>query len=123
MILVKNPLNLQELAFSFAFNLDIAYKIWSEFVEHKKNKTHLNNKDSIFNAVYKDNCELKQLASTTDDLDKSSDEILNECKGLFENHYHLAVESLKSIEENSLNSDSDAIRSLESILLVMKSTI
>ena len=120
MILVKHPLNLQELAFSFAFNLDIAYKIWSEFVEHKKDKTHLSNKDSIFNAVYQDS---KQLTTTTNDPHESSDKILNECKGLFENHYHLAVENLKSIEQNSLNSDSDAIRSLESILLVMKSTI
>jgi len=137
MVLVENPSNLQDTAFNFALNLDIAHKVWSEIVKYKKDNNHFNQKESIFNAIYKDRYQPKHSAvdssitihnSYTQEINineenKFNESILNDCKLLFENHYTLALSNLKSLELNSINSDRDAIDSLESILNVMKSSV
>jgi hypothetical protein len=52
--LVKHSPRLQEQAWTFAKNLDIAHKIWSELNEFKQNNSLLNRSDTLINAIYKD---------------------------------------------------------------------
>ena len=52
--MVKHSPKLQEVAWTFAQNLDIAHKIWSELNEFKQNNSLLNRSDSLINAIYKD---------------------------------------------------------------------
>ena len=47
--------------------------------------------------------------------------VLNDCKLLFEDHYNLAMQDLKLLENE--NSEQEAIASLKSILNLMKSSI
>ena len=136
MLLVSHPSNLQEIAWNFAFHLDIAHKIWSDLYNFKQDENFLNNSDSILNAVYRDNYELKSpinqakksfISNIFDYSKKSIDEnlILNElfedCKLIFDKHYKIALTNLDQLENEF--SQKDAISSLKSILNVMKSTV
>lgn len=115
MVLVKHSTTLQDVAFNFALNLDIAHKIWSELYKYKKNQNRLVEKDTLFDAIYQD-----KYRGIVAEYDKH---VIGDCKVLFESHYSLALQNLRFLETNSQNSDSDAIESLESILNVMKNTI
>lgn len=115
MVLVKHSPTLQEAAFKFAIHLDISHKIWSEFMKYNKDKNHLNKNETLFRAVYLDKI------SSESELD--AENILGDCKLLFNEHYSLALKHLKSLEAGSENGDADAIESLESILNVMKNTL
>jgi hypothetical protein len=52
--LVRHSPKLQEVAWTFAKNLDIAHKIWFELNEFKQNNRLLHRSDTLINAIYKD---------------------------------------------------------------------
>ncbi len=120
MLLVKNSSRLQEDAFNFAKQLDITHKIWSEFVKYKKNRSHILDRDGLFEAIYRDRYRLETSEKNSGEFNES---ILLDGREMFENHYSLAWKSLESLEANAHNVDRSAIESLKSILDVMKKTI
>ena len=124
-ILVRHSPNLQDLVFSFSQNLDITHKIWSDLSEFNKSLTNesiyfiniLKNKpNSVINAVYND----KYLTNMSPN--ESIEEVLNDCRLLFDKHYLEAMNTLEQLEKEP-NSEPDSIASLKSILNVMKNTI
>ena len=55
MLLAQHSPKLQEVAWNFAKNLDIAHKIWSDLIDFSKNQKVLTNKpENILNAIYND---------------------------------------------------------------------
>lgn len=129
MVLVKHSQALQEVAYNFGMHLDITHKIWTELNNYKKDDEYLTKKNTLFNAIHNDKFQLKSLNNATNvekNVSYSNDEqevVLNECKLLFNYHYLLASEHLKSLAMNAENSDQTAVDSLKSILNVMKNTI
>ncbi len=131
LLLVEHSPKLQEVAKVFAKNLDIAHKIWCEIKEMKrddKNFNLLEKPDTIMNAIYND--KYKNLTNLNDEKEGTSlntptkealtSYILNDCKLLFDNHYRVALDSLKDLENE--HSEEAAINSLKSILDVMKNS-
>lgn len=58
LLLVKHSPKIQEAAANFARNLDLAYKIWSDLIDFKKDCNYtINKSESIVNAIYKDKYE------------------------------------------------------------------
>lgn len=144
MMLVSQPPKLQQVAWNFAMNLDITYKIWSDLREFKKDESVLNKSDTILNAIFKDKYEkdlnfvhtqnntegfslVSSLYSTFSSTSSKSlnqnlvKNIFTDCKFIFQNHYKLAMESLDQLENEF--SEKDAVASLKSILNVMKNTV
>ncbi len=131
LLLVQHSPKLQEVAKVFAKNLDIAYKIWSEIKELKKDEKNFNlieKPDTMMNAIYND--KYKNLTNLNDEKEGASlntptkeaitSYILNDCKLLFDKHYQLALDSLRELENE--HSEEAAIKSLKSILDVMKNS-
>ena len=55
MLLAQHSPKIQEVAWNFAKNLDIAHKIWSDLIDFSKEKSVLINKsENILNAIYND---------------------------------------------------------------------
>ncbi|RNA16835.1 decaprenyl-diphosphate synthase subunit 2 [Brachionus plicatilis] len=136
MLLVSHQPDLQEIAWNFAFHLDITHKIWSDLYHFKQDESILSNPDSILNAVYRDKYELKSpinqekksfISNWFDYSKKSIDnnlilnELFEDCKLIFQKHYKIAWTNLDQLENEY--SQKDAILSLRSILSVMKSTV
>ena len=136
MLLVKHNSYLQEIAWNFAFHLDITYRIWSDLYNFKQDEAIVNNPDSVLNAIYKDKYELdnpkldldekKSFFNSLIDFGKSQENVLlknlfEDCKLIFQNHHKLAMANLEQLENEY--SQKDAIASLKSILNVMKNTV
>jgi geranylgeranyl pyrophosphate synthase len=129
MLLVNNSFELQELAWNFAKNLDISFKIWNEMIEYKDDQSLVTQPDTLMNAIYLDNYKyssIQNLSKSESNLDQEiteqvKGEIINECRGLFEKHYQIAIDHLKLIQNE--NSQTDAITSLRSILNTMRNNI
>lgn len=145
LILAKQSANLQEVAHSFAKHLDITYKIWLELNDYKKDSSIINKPDTLMNAVYLDTVMNENLDNTAaaetvmrgsrcltmeqrvalniterSRTDSADQRVINECKNLFHNHLTVAMETL-SLLQNPY-SESEAIKSLTSILNIMQST-
>ncbi len=126
MIIVKNSPRIQETAFNFASSLNLAHKIWSELMDYKNDKSNLYKKDSIFDAIFKDKYQLNKIPVDSQKTNETemkifNQNILEDCKNLFEKHYLESIENLNLLQNE--NSQSDAVESLKSILHVMKKTI
>ena len=150
MLLVSHPPHLQEIAARFATELDITHKIWLDFedVKHDK-KTIISNEETILNAIYKDRYrnvefvmeeEKQKVASsavtsfissvytrssnnnTVDRIDeKTKENVMNDCKLLFNEHYSLAMANLEQLHNEY--SEKEASSSLKSILNTMKDSL
>jgi len=131
LLLVQHSPKLQEVAKVFAKNLDIAHKIWSEIKEIRKDEKEfdlIEKPDTIMNAIYND--KYKNLTNLNDEkegttLNTSTKEalrsyIINDCKLIFEKHHQIALDSLVELENEY--SEEAAIKSLKSILDVMKNS-
>ncbi|CAF0791678.1 unnamed protein product [Brachionus calyciflorus] len=136
MLLVKHNSYLQEIAWNFAFHLDITYRIWSDLYNFKQDEAIVNNPDSVLNAIYKDKYELdnpkldldekKSFLTSLIDFGQGQENVLlknlfEDCKLIFQNHHKLAMTNLEQLENEY--SQKDAIASLKSILNVMKNTV
>jgi hypothetical protein len=76
-------------------------------------KSFTNIAGSYLSSLYSTN------SSETNEL--VNNHVLNDCKLLFEDHYNMAMQDLKLLENE--NSEQEAIASLKSILNLMKSSI
>ena len=129
MLLVKHSPKLQEIVYNFAKNLDITHKIWSDLIDFRRQSETIRS-ESIINAIYYDNYRIKNeqiiLGENTNqneplELKIFNQEILNDCKRIFEDHYLLAMQNLEMLEKES--SEPDAVASLKSILNIMKNCV
>ena len=150
LILAQHPPNVQEAAFSFAKHLDITYKIWLELNDFKKDSSLVGKPDTLMNAVYLDTVvneskdhldepvyeQRESVARRAQYLTMEqrvalniaersraapNQRVVDECMNLFQNHLTVANESLNLLLNAS--SESEAIKSLKSILNLMKSTV
>lgn len=124
-LLVRHSVNLQNLVYHFAHNLDVTHKIWSDLTDFNKSLSNepvhfinifKNRPNSIINAVYKD----KYVNNMT--LNESIEYILSDCRLLFDTHYSQAMNILEKLEKEP-DSEPNSIASLKSILNVMKNSI